>query len=151
MRNFFVQLTWHIVMLVISVLFVLSVRAVDRSFPVLKSFEVLTQTTTNLGVIIEGTVDKVRDCRLVEINAFTPEGHKLSINYMDKPLVESQGTRPQGIQLWGPWEIFTQNNTSVNLYVTHACSIFWSQTSKLTTLTLIKVSAEPFGQPESNP
>lgn len=34
------ELLWHLLLLVISVLFVLAVRAIDRSFPVLKGFEV---------------------------------------------------------------------------------------------------------------
>lgn len=133
------ELLWHLLLLVISVLFVLAVRSIDRSFPVLNDFEVTSQQVTKTSVIIEGKVNKVRDCKLLEINAFTPEGRRIAINFLDKPIEENQGTRPIGIQFWGPWELFNQNNTSVNIYITHACSVFWSQTSKLTTLTLVKV------------
>lgn len=133
------ELLWHLLLLVISVLFVLAVRSIDRSFPVLNDFEVTSQQVTKTSVIIEGKVNKVRDCKLLEINAFTPEGRRIAINFLDKPIEENQGTRPIGIQFWGPWELFNQNNTSVNIYITHACSVFWSQTSKLTTLKLVKV------------
>lgn len=133
------ELLWHLLLLVISVLFVLAVRSINRSFPVLNDFEVTSQQVTKTSVIIEGKVNKVRDCKLLEINAFTPEGRRIAINFLDKPIEENQGTRPIGIQFWGPWELFNQNNTSVNIYITHACSVFWSQTSKLTTLTLVKV------------
>ena len=133
------ELLWHLLLLVISVLFVLAVRAIDRSFPVLKDFEVTSQQITDVSVIIEGKVNKVRDCKLLEINAFTPEGRRIAINFLDKPIEENQGTRPIGVQFWGPWELFNQNNTSINIFITHACSVFWSQTSKLTTLKLVKV------------
>lgn len=135
----FKGILWHIILLTVSVLFILTVRAIDRSFPVFKDFEVTSQRVTGTSVIIEGKVDKVRDCKLLEINAFTPEGRKLPIHFLDNPIEDYQGTRPVGIQLWGPWELFNQNNTSVNIFVTHACSVFWSQTSRLTTLTLVKV------------
>ena len=133
------ELLWHLLLLVISVLFILAVRAIDRSFPVLKDFEVTSQQVTDVSVIIEGKVNKVRDCKLLEINAFTPEGRKLSINFPGKPIEENLSTRPVGIQFWGPWELFNQNNTSINIFITHSCSVFWSQTSKLITLTLVKV------------
>lgn len=133
------ELLWHLLLLVISVLFVLAVRSINRSFPVLNDFEVTSQQVTKTSVIIEGKVNKVRDCKLLEINAFTPEGRRIAINFLDKPIEENQGTRPIGVQFWGPWELFNQNNTSINIFITHACSVFWSQTSKLTTLTLVKV------------
>ena len=133
------ELLWHLLLLVISVLFVLAVRSIDRSFPVLNDFEVTSQQVTKTSVRIEGKVNKVRDCKLLEINAFTPEGRRIAINFLDKPIEENQGTRPIGVQFWGPWELFNQNNTSINIFITHACSVFWSQTSKLTTLTLVKV------------
>ncbi len=134
----FKEMLWHVILLTVSVLFVLAVRDIDRSFPVLKDFEVTSQQVTDASVIIEGKVNKVRDCKLLEINAFTPEGRKLSINFPGKPIEENLSTRPVGIQFWGPWELFNQNNTSINIFITHSCSVFWSQTSKLTTLTLVK-------------
>lgn len=133
------ELLWHLLLLVISVLFVLAVRSINRSFPVLNDFEVTSQQVTKTSVIIEGKVNKVRDCKLLEINAFTPEGRRIAINFLDKPIEGNQGTRPIGVQFWGPWELFNQNNTSINIFITYACSVFWSQTSKLTTLTLVKV------------
>lgn len=133
------ELLWHLLLLVISVLFVLAVRSINRSFPVLNDFEVTSQQVTKTSVIIEGKVNKVRDCKLLEINAFTPEGRRIAINFLDKPIEGNQGTRPIGVQFWGPWELFNQNNTSINIFITHACSVFWSQTSKLTTLKLVKV------------
>lgn len=133
------ELLWHLLLLVISVLFVLAVRSIDRSFPVLNDFEVTSQQVTKTSVIIEGKVNKVRDCKLLEFNAFTSEGRRIAINFLDKPIEGNQGTRPIGVQFWGPWELFNQNNTSINIFITHACSVFWSQTSKLTTLTLVKV------------
>lgn len=133
------ELLWHLLLLVISVLFVLAVRSINRSFPVLNDFEVTSQQVTKTSVIIEGKVNKVRDCKLLEINAFTPEGRRIAINFLNKPIEENQGTRPIGVQFWGPWELFNQNNTSINIFITHACSVFWSQTSKLTTLKLVKV------------
>ena len=135
----FKEMLWHIILLTVSVLFVLAVRAIDRSFPVLKDFEVTSQQVTDVSVIIEGKVNKVRDCKLLKINAFTPEGRKLAINFLDKPIEENLSTRPVGIQFWGPWELFNQNNTSISIFITHSCSVFWSQTSKLTTLKLVKV------------
>ena len=141
------ELLWHIILLTVSVLFVLAVRAIDRSFPVLKDFEVTSQQVTDVSDIIEGKVNKVRDCKLLEINAFTPEGRKLAINFLDKPIEENLRTRPVGIQFWGPWELFNQNNTSVSIFITHSCSVFWSQTTNLTTLTLVRV-VEPAALPD---
>lgn len=140
----FRELLWQVMLLIVSVLFILAVRAVDRSFPVVRGFEVTSQRVTDLSVSIEGSVEKVRDCKLLEINAFTPEGRKIAINFLDQPIEENQGTRPIGVQFWGPWEIFNQNNASVNIYITHACSVFWSQTTKLTTLTLVKAPEPTF-------
>ncbi len=98
----FKEMLWHVILLTVSVLFVLAVRAIDRSFPVLKDFEVTSRQITDVSVIIEGKVNKVRDCKLLEINAFTSEGRKLAINFLDRPIGENQGTRPVGIQFWGP-------------------------------------------------
>ena len=140
----FRELLWHVMLLIVSVLFILAFRAVDRSFPVVRGFEVTSQRVTDLSVSIEGSVEKVRDCKLLENNAFKPEGRKIAINILDRHNEENQGTRPVGSQFWGPWEIFNQNNDSVNIYITHTCSVFWSQTTKLTTLTLVKAPEPTF-------
>ena len=145
--KFLKEILWHLILLTVSVLFILAVRAIDRSFPVFKDFEVTSQQVTDVSVVIEGKVNKVRDCKLLEINAFTPEGRKIAINFLDRSIEETQGTRPVGIQFWGPWELFNQHNSSIDIFITHACSVFWSQTTRLTTLKLVKV-VEPTALPD---
>ncbi len=133
------NLAWHLGLLILSVCFILLLRTIDRSFPVVKDFKVTAQRSTDNSVLIEGTLDKVRDCKFLEITAYTQEGQQLWINFLDKPTANSLDvTRPVRVQLWGPWEIFNQGSSSMTLYVHHACWPFWSQTAVLTDITLIK-------------
>lgn len=141
MRNVAKQLAWHIGLLVLSVLFILGVRLIDRSFPVIKDFKVTSQKLQNGSVIIEGSLEKIRDCKFLELNAYTADGHKVWIDFLDRPKDRQLETRAVRVQLWGPWEIYTKGSSTITLYAHHACSIFWTQTIKLTNLTPIKVPA----------
>lgn len=126
-------------LLIFSVFFILAVREIDRSFPVIKDFKVTSQAVGDNTVIIEGTLNKVRDCKILSVNAFTPEGRKLDIEFPPGISEDNLPTRPVRIQFWGPWEVHNNGVETITIYAQHACSIFWTQTTKLTDLTLIKV------------
>ena len=143
MKKLAYETVWHVALLSLSVGFVLAVQAVDRSFPVVKDFKVTSMKARGTSVVIEGTLNKVRDCKFIEITAYTTDGRRLGLVLTDRPPHEPAVTRPLGPQLWGPWEVYPQGYANVDLYVHHACSIFWSQTSKLTALTLLKVDRIP--------
>lgn len=133
------QVLWHLTLILLSVSLIWLVRTVDRAFPVVTDFQVTSQTVAGDSVIIAGTMDKVRDCEFLDIRAYTSEGRHIRINFLDRADSSPPETRPTTFQIWGPRQVFTNNATTVNIYAHHACSIFWSQTTKLVTLTVIKV------------
>lgn len=135
------QLAWQLVSLSAAVLVVFVAQAIDLSFPVVKDFKITSQKEMPTGgLVIEGTMEKIRDCKFTEVTAYTSEGRQVHVNFLDKPSQNPTTTRAVRIQAWGPWEVYSGKSQSVALYARHNCHVFWSQTTKLTDINLVLVT-----------
>lgn len=135
------QLIWQLVLASAAVGVVYAARKLDLASPVIKDFKVTSQSEMpNGGLLIEGTMEKLRDCTFSEVTAYTQDGHQVHVSFLDKPPNTPATTRAVRIQAWGPWQVYSGKSTSVSLYARHSCHIFWSQTTKLTDLNLVLVT-----------
>lgn len=124
----------HFTLMTAAVAAVLVARIVDTSFPVVDEFVVTDLKTTDSGILIEGTMRKVKDCTFNSVSAFTDSGRKVHVQFLDKPGNNPDTSRPVRVQLWGPWEVYSGHSHMVSLYASHRCHIFWDQTTKLVDL-----------------
>lgn len=103
---------------------------IDTTRPAIVDFRVLTQFNSEREVIVDGTMNKVRDCELVEMVARTTQREVVSIDFLDlgrKPAY----SRPLGPQKFGPWSITAKMDEGVTLYARHRCNPFWTMSSEL--------------------
>lgn len=102
----------------------------DTSLPVVADFRVLTQFYSAREVIIDGTMNKIRDCELVEIVARTTQREVVSIDFLElgnKPVYN----RPMGPQKFGPWSVMAKDGEGVTIYARHRCNPFWTVSAEL--------------------
>lgn len=106
----------------------------DQAYPVVRDFRVVTQVVTPEGVLIEGTMDKVRPCRFVEVVAMLDEvpSTVIFLDFREQP----QFSRPTGPQKWGPWLIVADPKQGVKLHVRHHCHAGWEHTEVLTSFVV---------------
>lgn len=126
-----IGLTWHVAFMVAAVLLFALVRVVDVSFPVVEDFKITKFQRTEAGIVIEGSMKKVRDCSFNNVTAFTSEGRKVHVQFLDKVPGAPEDSRPVRLQLWGPWEVYSGSSPQVSLYAQHACHILWAMNTKL--------------------
>lgn len=106
----------------------------DQAYQVVRDFRVVTQVVTPEGVLIEGTMDKVRPCRFVEVVAMLDEVPSMVIflDFREQP----QFSRPTGPQKWGPWLIVADPKQGVKLHARHQCHAGWEHTEVLTSFVV---------------
>lgn len=106
----------------------------DQAYPVVRDFRVITQVVTPEGVLIEGTMDKVRPCRFVEVVAMLDEvpSTVIFLDFREQP----QFSRPTGPQKWGPWLIVADPKQGVKLHARHRCHAGWEHTEVLTSFVV---------------
>ena len=135
------QLTWQVALMSLAACTVFVARKIDMAFPAVQDFKVTSQKELATGgLLIEGTMDKVRDCTFTDVTAYTADGRQVYVHFLDKPPNMPPATRAVRIQAWGPWEVYSGKNQSVSLYARHQCHIFWSQTTKLADINVVLVS-----------
>ena len=103
--------------------------AEQRFFPVVEKFQVTFEQHTHEGLIISGSMDKVRQCRFVEVAAYAGAAY-LSVDFPDRPAREIGKTRAEGEQAWGPW-LITPDVEKVKLVVRHQCHALWDTVTVL--------------------
>lgn len=106
----------------------------DQAYPVVRDFRVITQVVAPEGVLIEGTMDKVRPCRFVEVVAMLDEVPSMVI-FLDFR-EQAQFSRPTGPQKWGPWLIVADPKQGVKLHARHRCHAGWEHTEVLTSFVV---------------
>ena len=106
----------------------------DQAYPVVRDFRVITQVVTPEGVLIEGTMDKVRPCRFIEVVAMLDEVPSAVI-FLDLR-EQAQFSRPTGPQKWGPWLIVANPRQGVKLHARHHCHAGWEHTEVLTSFVV---------------
>lgn len=106
----------------------------DQAYTVVRDFRVVTQVVTPEGVLIEGTMDKVRPCRFIEVVAMLDEVPSMVIflDFREQP----QFSRPTGPQKWGPWLIVADPKQGVKLHARHQCHAGWEHTEVLTSFVV---------------
>lgn len=111
------------------------VLMVDDMWRVVRDFRVTTQVITDEGVVIEGTLDKQRNCRFIEAIAMLDEVPS-EVLFLD--LQEHQGvyTRTLGPQKWGPWLVKAKLGQGVRLHARHSCHIVTDHTEVLTSFVV---------------
>ena len=106
----------------------------DQAYLVVRDFRVITQVVTPEGVLIEGTMDKVRPCRFVEVVAMLDEVPSAVI-FLDLR-EQAPFSRPTGPQKWGPWIIVADPKQGVKLHARHHCHAGWEHTAVLTSFVV---------------
>lgn len=106
----------------------------DQAYLVVRDFRVVTQVVTPEGVLIEGTMDKVRPCRFVEVVAMLDEVPSAVI-FLDLR-EQTPFSRPTGPQKWGPWLIVADPKQGVKLHARHRCHAGWEHTEVLTSFVV---------------
>lgn len=106
----------------------------DQAYLVVRDFRVITQVVTPEGVLIDGTMDKVRPCRFVEVVAMLDEvpSAVIFLDSRKQPLF----SRPTGPQKWGPWLIVADPKQGVKLHARHHCHAGWEHTEVLTSFVV---------------
>ena len=106
----------------------------DQTYPVVRDFRVITQVVTPEGVLIEGVMNKQRDCRFVEVVAMLDEvpSQVVFLDTRERPVF----SRPTGPQKWGPWLIIADPKQGVVLHARHVCHAGWEHTEVLTSFVV---------------
>ncbi|MBK6869765.1 MAG: hypothetical protein IPG98_18325 [Burkholderiales bacterium] len=110
------------------------VYAADQSYPVVADFRVVTQVVTQDGVLIEGAMDKRRNCRMLEVVSVVDD-EVMPVAFMgagEMPLYK----RPLGPQKWGPWLVIADPKRGVVLHARHVCHGAWDHTAVLTSFVV---------------
>lgn len=101
----------------------------DQAYPVVRDFRVITQVVTPEGVLIEGVMNKQRDCRFVEVVAMLDKVPS-EVVFLD---LEKRPTysRVTGPQRWGPWLVQARPGQGVVLHAYHRCHFAWEHSEIL--------------------
>ena len=102
----------------------------DQAYTVVQDFRITTQVLTPEGVLIEGTMDKRRNCRFVEVVAMLDE-EPSAVVFLDTR-EDRTYSRAMGPQKWGPWLVIAGARQGVKLHARHRCHAGWEHTETLT-------------------
>lgn len=138
-RSILHRIAWHITPLAAAISCVFVFKYVDQSFEVVKDFRITNQSLTPYGVLIEGSMNKERNCTFKEVVAYTSGGAQIPVKFLDKPQGYPDTTRAVRVQMWGPWELVSGNAQTIYLYAHHSCHILWPHSQLLTKFTVVRV------------
>lgn len=107
----------------------------DQLYPVAADLRIVTQVVNPEGVLIEGTMDKRRNCRLLEVVSVVDDA-VLPVVFLEGGGVPIY-KRPTGVQKWGPWLVTADPKDGVRLVAHHrCCHACWEHTTNLTTFVV---------------
>lgn len=111
--------------------------------PVAKDFAVTrverTDTPNGQVLLLYGTLRKVRDCKLLGVDAVgvTADGRiDLALKFKDVTNDDGQ-SRPVGAGEWGPWRVeipLAPRVMAITLQSAHRCHPLWTSETKLLTM-----------------
>ncbi len=107
---------------------------VDQAYSPVVDFRIVTQVVNPEGVLIEGTMDKRRNCRLLEVVSVVDDA-VLPVVFLEGGGVPIY-KRPTGPQKWGPWLVSAAPKDGVRLVAHHRCHGGWEHTTALTTFVV---------------
>lgn len=139
LRSFVSRIIWHVTPLTAALVCIFLFKLVDQSIDVVRDFKITNQSLTPSGVMIEGTLDKRRNCEFEEVVGYTAEGQQIFVNFLDRPQGLPATSRAVRVQMWGPWEVLSGNAQTISLYAKHSCHMFWPHSTLLTKFTVVKV------------
>ena len=87
--------------------------------PVVNTFTIDETRAVESGVLISGSLNKVRDCKFIQLVAYSGDEY-VHVDFSPSKAVTDTSRRPR-YQDYGPWLLSSHINT-VTLYVTHDCS-----------------------------
>ncbi len=97
--------------------------------PVVTDFKVLQAGHEATRLYLSGTFVKARDCRFVEVVAYS--GDKLlDIQFMDDKTTPATRSRAKGLQHYGPW-VIVPDSVNLRLEARHRCHALWDSTTDL--------------------
>ena len=108
----------------------------SRFFPVVKEFHATMLVRNGNTVLAQGTLDKVRDCRFIELLAYADQNGsdiKAPIRVDFSPANDLMQTRLAIPQQWGPWAFLLPKaeGASIVLAARHECHAFYTTTTYL--------------------
>lgn len=106
----------------------------DQEYTVVSDFRIVTQVVNNEGVLIEGTMNKRRPCRLIDLVSVV-EDETRPVVFLERG-VPPMYKRPTGVQKWGPWLVTADPKDGVRLVAHHRCHAGWEHTTSLTTFVV---------------
>jgi len=106
----------------------------DQEYTVVSDFRIVTQVTNNEGVLIEGTMNKRRPCRLIDVVSVV-EYEARPVVFMERG-VPPMYKRPTGVQKWGPWPVTADPKDGVRLHAHHRCHDGWEHSADLTSFVV---------------
>lgn len=126
------RVTWHIAPIAISASLLYAVNLVEAQyFPVVDHFYVTKVQTSDEGILVQGTMKKIRDCTFIQLTAHI-DNTPVEIEFLDS---KTPTTRIIGYQFWGPWNIHSDKAKSIQIHARHQCHPLWQQSQKLASLS----------------
>lgn len=131
------QLLWKLLPFIVGILLLMVAHEVERRyFPVVKDFKILEVKRTAEGILVQGTLRKVRDCEFVQVSVYANDIQPIKVTFKDVDENSTTKTREVGFQLWGPWELLSGNFAHLDIYARHRCHLLWQQSAKILDLTI---------------
>ncbi len=108
---------------------------IDKRYPVVDPFVVVSNARVGDHMIMSGWLYKARACDPTAIYAvvYMPKSlpRIVDIEFLER--LEPRGhlvSRPEGAQLWGPWRAAVPEGAErVDLHTAHRCHPFWTTTA----------------------
>lgn len=107
---------------------------VDQRWTVVDTFRITSQFVTPEGVVIEGMMDKRRDCHFVEVVSVSDDVTH-PVVFLNHPRHYTY-SRPTGPQKFGPWLVTADDKSGVKLYARHRCHAGWEHMAELTSFVV---------------
>jgi len=127
------RIAWHVGPVLAALLALVIAKEIDtRMFPVVTDFVITSMREDSTGVLIEGRLNKVRDCRFLEVVAYGDQSRPVQVQFMDRQDGSIPTTRAVRVQMWGPWHIATGGASLVTLMARHECHALWDHSTALT-------------------
>lgn len=106
----------------------------DQEYTVVSDFRIVTQVVNKEGVLIEGTMNKRRPCRLIDVVSVV-EDETRPVVFLERG-VPPMYKRPTGVQKWGPWLVTADPKDGVRLHAHHRCHDGWEHSADLTSFVV---------------
>lgn len=107
---------------------------VDQEYTVVSDFRIVTQVVNKEGVLIEGTMNKRRPCRLIDVVSVVKDEAR-PVVFMERGVPPTY-KRPTGVQKWGPWLVAADPNDGVHLHAYYRCHDGWEHSADLTSFVV---------------